>query len=439
MRVSPSLDIVYRLCGDVYIYGDVSTPIFRPLVPSDFRRPVFDALHGAAHPGRRATKRLVSSRFVWPKLAQQVTMWARECLHCQLAKTHRHSQPPPVAIPVPAQRFTHVNIDIVGPLPHSNGYSHLLTIVDRCSRWPEALPLSSTTAAACAAAFFHGWVSRFGLPSSLSSDRGPQFTSSVWLSLCSLLNISHTLTPAYHPQANGIVERFHRRLKDALRARTAGSDWYHHLPWVLLSVRTASRDDSSPSPAELLYGSQLTLPGQLIADADPLPATEFLETLRATVDGRSPAPTRHNRPSTASPAVQLHPDLLRARMVFIRRDESKPPLAAAYAGPYTVLERSPSFFRLQIGDKADIVATARLKPAFLPGDAQAADPPRRGRPPALTVAAEVADPAPASVAAPAPVPRPRQPGKKRVCFSIPLQPPSSRPARLRRPPIRLSL
>jgi Reverse transcriptase (RNA-dependent DNA polymerase)/RNase H-like domain found in reverse transcriptase/Integrase zinc binding domain/Integrase core domain len=202
MRQSLSLDIVYRLCGDVYIYGDVSTPIFRPLVPSDFRRPVFDALHGAAHPGRRATKRLISSRFVWPKLAQQVTQWARECLYCQRAKTHRHAQPPPAAIPVPAQRFTHVNIDIVGPLPSSNGYSHLLTVVDRCSRWPEALPLAATTAAACAAAFFHGWVSRFGLPASLTSDRGPQFTSSVWAALCKMLGISHTLTPAYHPQAN---------------------------------------------------------------------------------------------------------------------------------------------------------------------------------------------------------------------------------------------
>jgi Integrase zinc binding domain/Integrase core domain len=201
MRVLLSLDIVYQLCSDMYIYGDISTSIFCPLVPSDFQRPVFDALHGAAHPGRHATKQLVSSHFVWPKLAQHVTKWARECLQCQLAKTHRHSQPPLAAIPLPAQRFTLVNMDIVGPLPSSNGLSHLLTIMDHCSRWPEALPLSATTPAACASAFFHGWLSRFGLPSSLTSDRGPQFTSSVWAPLCKLLNISHTLTPAYHPQA----------------------------------------------------------------------------------------------------------------------------------------------------------------------------------------------------------------------------------------------
>jgi hypothetical protein len=99
MRSSPSLDIVYRLCGDSYIYGDISTPVFRPLLPPAFRRPVFDALHATGHPDRQATKRLLSSRFVWPCLAQQVTQW----VPCQLAKTHRHAAPPAAAIPVPAQ------------------------------------------------------------------------------------------------------------------------------------------------------------------------------------------------------------------------------------------------------------------------------------------------------------------------------------------------
>jgi hypothetical protein len=67
MCTSPSLDRVDHLCGDSYIYGDISTPVFHPLLPPVFRRPVFEALHAA---GRRATKRLVSSRFVWPRLAQ---------------------------------------------------------------------------------------------------------------------------------------------------------------------------------------------------------------------------------------------------------------------------------------------------------------------------------------------------------------------------------
>jgi transposase InsO family protein len=435
MRCSPSLDIVYRLCGDSYLYGDVSTPVFRPLVPQTFRRQIFDTLHCAAHPGRRATKRLISSRFVWPKLAQQVTQWARECLQCQQAKTHRHAQPTPAAIPVPSHRFSHVNIDIVRPLPSSSGYTHLLTIMDRCSRWPEALPLSSTTAAACAFAFIAGWVSRFGVPSSLTSDRGPQFTASLWSEVCSQLGISHTLAPAYHPQANGVVERFHRRLKDGLRAREAGADWYLHLPWVLLGIRTATADVSSPSPAESLYGSQLVLPGQLVAAGDAPAASEYIDTLKRLVDSRIPPGIRHNRPSTASAAATIPAALLHARMVLVRRDEAKPPLSPAYAGPYEVLERSPSHFKLQIGGKTDIVATARLKAAELPPDALLAVPRRRGRPPRSSDAAS----APASSL---PTTASTSPRHRRVTFLLPPPVPaasSGRPVRLRRPPDCLSL
>jgi Integrase zinc binding domain len=81
MRQSASLDIVNRLCGEVYLDGDVSTTFSQPLVPREFQQAIFDALHGAAHPGCRATKRLITSRFVWPRVAATVTQWARECLN----------------------------------------------------------------------------------------------------------------------------------------------------------------------------------------------------------------------------------------------------------------------------------------------------------------------------------------------------------------------
>jgi RNase H-like domain found in reverse transcriptase/Integrase zinc binding domain len=83
MRQSPSLDIVCRLVRTVYLFGDVSTPLFRPLVPLPFCRGIFDRLHNARHPGVRATRRLISSRFVWPSMAQQVNEWARQCVACQ--------------------------------------------------------------------------------------------------------------------------------------------------------------------------------------------------------------------------------------------------------------------------------------------------------------------------------------------------------------------
>jgi Integrase zinc binding domain/Integrase core domain len=197
----------------------VSTPLFRLLVPLPFCCGISVMLHNADHPGIRAICRLISSCFVWPSLLQQVNEWARQCVACQRAKTMVHPQPPPAAtIAVPAHSCQHVNIDLVGPLLMSSGYTHLLRIIDRSSRWPEAEPVSSTTAAACASAFFHHWVSRFGVPAVITSDRSVQFTSSLWSSLCQLFATRYLQTPAYHPQANGAIERFHRRLKDALRA-----------------------------------------------------------------------------------------------------------------------------------------------------------------------------------------------------------------------------
>ncbi len=138
------------------------------------------------------------------------------------------------------------------------------------------------TADSCAAALVDGWVSRFGVPQQITSDRGAQFTSSVWSSLLALLGIKSKLTTPYHPQANGAVERFHRRLKDALRARLAGSDWPSHLPWVLLSLRAAPREDSGVSAAELVYGCPLSLPGQFLTGSEQPPAS-FIRHLNSSL------------------------------------------------------------------------------------------------------------------------------------------------------------
>ena len=81
---------------------------------------------------------------------------------------------------IPMARFSHVHVDIVGPLPPSReGYTHLLTMIDRSTRWPEAVLLRETTAEAILDAFVATWVARFGVPAILTSDRGVQFTSAT--------------------------------------------------------------------------------------------------------------------------------------------------------------------------------------------------------------------------------------------------------------------
>jgi hypothetical protein len=377
MLASSSLSVVSKKIDAVEVLGDVSTGVFRPLLPARFRTAAVWSLHNIHHPGVRASKRLVCSSFCWPKMGVYVSALVRNCLHCQKAKVHRHVSLQAAHIPVPVRRFSHVHVDLVGPLPRSSGFSYLFTVIDRTTRWPEAIPLTSTTAADCAAALLQGWIQRFGVPDTITSDRGPQFTSSVWASLCSLLNISHTQTTAYHPQSNGLVERFHRRLKDALRARAAGSDWFVHLPWVMLGIRSAWREDSQFSPSEGVFGSQLVLPGQFLSTPEP-PSPTFLQDFQGVLAGRSPLPTAHH--STPTPST-LPEDLLLSRFVLVRHDAVQPPLSPLYDGPFLVLQRSLHFFKLQVGSRIETVSTHRLKPCHTPEDTQAAEPPRRGRPP----------------------------------------------------------
>lgn len=99
----------------------------------------------------------------------------------------RHVKAPLKTFEVPERRFDHVNVDLVGPLPPSRGFTHPLTMVDQTTRWLEGVPLTSTTTADVAWAFIDTWVAHFGTPSDISSDRGPQFTSDLWTEVVRIL------------------------------------------------------------------------------------------------------------------------------------------------------------------------------------------------------------------------------------------------------------
>ncbi len=233
------LPVKSDLQTQVSILCDISTGTPRPFVPKSWRRRVFDTVHNLSHPSIRSTVKLITSRFVWHRIASEVREWARMCLDCQKAKVQVHTRTPLQKFSLPARRFSDVHIDIVGPLPISQGYSYLLTIVDRFTRWPDVYPLVSMDAISCARAFAN-WISRYGVPENVTSDRGPQFTGSIWSALCQLYGTKMHHTTAFHPQANGLVERFHRHLKASMKAvlTDKGETWMDHLPWILLGIRT---------------------------------------------------------------------------------------------------------------------------------------------------------------------------------------------------------
>ncbi len=199
-------------------------------------------------------------------MKRDIANWASVCHVCQQSKVHRHVKANVQAFKQPDSRFSNIHVDIVGPLPSSKGYTYLFTCVDRYTRWPEAIPMTAATAESCAAALLNGWVSRFGVPTTITSDQGQQFESHFWRALMNLLGLTRNRTTAYHPQANGMVERFHRHLKTGLKARLTNGNWVDELPVVLLGIRTALKEDLSCSAAEMVYGTTLRLPGDFFSE-----------------------------------------------------------------------------------------------------------------------------------------------------------------------------
>nr|VZI46866.1 unnamed protein product [Spirometra erinaceieuropaei] len=160
----------------------------------------------------------------------------------------------------PDARFSHLRIDLVGPLPPSNGPAYMRTCIDRFTRRPVAAPIPDNSVEVVAKAFVTLWASNFGVLATVTTDRGSQFQSMLFRELTSLLGTNRIRTTTYHPQANGLVERLHRQLKTSLMAQPDPSRWSDHLPLVLLSLRSTLKADIGCTAADLVYGTSLRLP-----------------------------------------------------------------------------------------------------------------------------------------------------------------------------------
>ena len=151
-----------------------------------FRRIVFNSLHSSSHAGIRATQRLITSRFVWPKINSDVRSWTWNCIQCQRSKIHQHTITPLSTFMPPGTRFDHIHIDLVGPLPPSRGHSYLLTMVDRFTHWPEVhvAPLVDMTADSVAKVFTATWFPGSVFPPQLQRTKDVNSSPTCGLTSC---------------------------------------------------------------------------------------------------------------------------------------------------------------------------------------------------------------------------------------------------------------
>ena len=235
-------------------------------LPQSFRQRVLVVAHDKMqHMGARRVTRLVKQRFTWPGVGQDIANFCRACPVCQKCDKRKSRKALMVERPVMSEPFEVIAVDLVGPIKvGKGGCTHLLTAVCMATRWPEAIPLKSTTARSVATGLLDIF-SRTGIPLQLLSDQGPQFTSAVLKHLCEGLHVDQIMATPYHPEGNGVVERMHATLGAMLtKAAREGNDWVSQVPFALFALRAAPNRDTGFSPFELVYGRRVRTPLDVI-------------------------------------------------------------------------------------------------------------------------------------------------------------------------------
>ena len=235
------------------------------VIPQGMREDVMRQAHDevlACHQLFERTYERIRDSCWWPNMYRDVQMWVRTCPTCQLHAEKKGENIPLNTIMV-SKPFQLLSIDIVGPLPITErGNRYILVMIEHMMSIPEAVPLSHITMGKVALAFMEAIVCRYGPPEKMLSDLGRQFISSLVAEVCTRLGIEQTFTSPYHPQTNGMVERFNGTLKRMLgkMINQQQKDWDDYLPYVLAAYRMTPIPELGVSPYELMYGWKAQIP-----------------------------------------------------------------------------------------------------------------------------------------------------------------------------------
>jgi hypothetical protein len=237
-----------------------------PVIPASLRYEVMKACHDdptAGHLGFRRTYKKIHDRFWWKGMKKDVKHWVDSCQDCATRKSPNnlradHMEPIPVGT-----AWGTIGMDFIGPLPHTKrGNQYILVFTEYLTKWVEAFPTTNCKAETVAKFFVEDVVARYEAPMKIISDRGTHFHNKLILETCRLLGISQSLTTAYHPQTDGLTERFNQTLVDMLSKYIGDNskDWDELIPYVLFGYRTAVQESTRETPFYLMFGRDPVLP-----------------------------------------------------------------------------------------------------------------------------------------------------------------------------------
>eukprot|EP00117_Sycon_ciliatum_P009189 scpid21588/ scgid11586/ Retrovirus-related Pol polyprotein from transposon 412; Protease; Reverse transcriptase; Endonuclease len=356
------------------------------VVPQDMRKSILTELHnapGADHLGVTRTLDKARSRFYWPGMSTDIELWIKSCTVCQTRKQPNPKPKAPLQTQLSSLPFQRIALDIMGPLPITDRNNrYVLVIADYFTKWVEVYAMPNMLATTVARFLFDGWICRYGAPCTIHSDQGPQFESRIFTQLCALYSITKTRTTPYHPQSDGMVERFNRTLQAMIASTTTNHrDWDLHLQHATLAYRTSLHSSTGFTPYRLLFGQEATLPLDIMYDC-PRPAPNnsypvFVQTHRVSVlsayeRARRCGLVSHRRQRKGYDGTSRPPPKFEVDQQVLLFSPVVPPDHAAklhhyWTGPYTV-QRLIDDVTVRVRRNSDrvcqVVHIDRLKPFF---------------------------------------------------------------------------
>ena len=237
------------------------------VLPGALRIRIFQQVHGLAHVGghlgRDRTYQKARSRVWWPGYKGDLARWVKSCHSCQLAKPGPGRGRLPLIQERAGSTFERVALDLVGPLPVSQGKDKYLLVIQDCfSKWLEVIPIRNKTTLTVTEAFVAHWVSRFGSPRILHQDNGSEFTSTMFKEMCDVLGIARTTTTPYHPQSNGQVERVNQTVQNMMKCicTETGKDWAEVAGLAASAYRAAQHESTGFTPNRMVLGRENATP-----------------------------------------------------------------------------------------------------------------------------------------------------------------------------------
>ena len=212
------------------------------------------------HFGIDATYNKIAERYYWKGMYEDTKKYVKFCDNCQRrGQKGGKSYLNPIEVGEPFER---IGIDFVGPLEKTRrGNRYILVTTDYLTKWPEAKAMKDATATNVVKFIYEVIICRHGCPKIILSDRGTHFRNKLVEELCEKFEIKHKLSAPYHPQTNGLVERFNRTLCESLaKVSEKENQWDEHIEQVLFAYRTTKHATTKRTPFFMTYGREATLP-----------------------------------------------------------------------------------------------------------------------------------------------------------------------------------